>query len=218
MADVTLTYKGATIGELSETGSKTLKTAGKYCEADILLEYVKSGADYIEEISDPLIIRNGADVGYDNGFSPYLYIVDIRRVETSIKFIQSASSGNIWFCSANNIGTTPAVPYVNGMNTSGFTTSSITSEDEADGFKHITLNMTYTSGGNSRPKIGSWNSSTWSGTNAFKYVKIYDSDGLVGHYVPAKTKENDYVFFDKITGAILRPANIRNTYEVYNGG
>lgn len=41
MADVTLKYKGATIGELSESGSKTIETAGKYCEADILLEYVK---------------------------------------------------------------------------------------------------------------------------------------------------------------------------------
>lgn len=44
MADVTLKYKGATIGELSETGNKTIETAGKYCEADILLEYVKSAA------------------------------------------------------------------------------------------------------------------------------------------------------------------------------
>lgn len=43
MADVTLKYKGATIGELSESGNKTIKTAGKYCEADILLEYEKSG-------------------------------------------------------------------------------------------------------------------------------------------------------------------------------
>jgi hypothetical protein len=43
MADVTLTYKGDTIAELSESGSKTLETAGKYCEADILLEYAKSG-------------------------------------------------------------------------------------------------------------------------------------------------------------------------------
>lgn len=42
MADVTLTYKGATIAELSESGNKTLETAGKYCEADILLEYVKT--------------------------------------------------------------------------------------------------------------------------------------------------------------------------------
>ena len=50
MADVTLTYKGNTIAELSATGNKTLKTAGKYCEADIELAYVKSGgvgeADY----------------------------------------------------------------------------------------------------------------------------------------------------------------------------
>ena len=51
MADVTLKYKGATIGELSESGSKTLETAGKYCEADILLEYVKSGGSLPSQIS-----------------------------------------------------------------------------------------------------------------------------------------------------------------------
>lgn len=44
MADVTLKYKGATIGELSESGNKTIETAGKYCEADILLEYIKSAS------------------------------------------------------------------------------------------------------------------------------------------------------------------------------
>lgn len=43
MADVTLKYKGATIAELSESGNKTIETAGKYCEADILLEYEKRG-------------------------------------------------------------------------------------------------------------------------------------------------------------------------------
>lgn len=49
MADVTLKYKGATIGELSETGNKTIETAGKYCEADISLEYVKpQGGDGIQ--------------------------------------------------------------------------------------------------------------------------------------------------------------------------
>lgn len=51
MADVTLTYKGATIAELSDSGSKTLRTAGKFCEADIGVAYVKSGGsadDYID--------------------------------------------------------------------------------------------------------------------------------------------------------------------------
>lgn len=41
MADVTLTYKGSDILELSDSGSATLKTGGKYCEDDIALEYVK---------------------------------------------------------------------------------------------------------------------------------------------------------------------------------
>ena len=43
MADVTLTYKGQNILELSESGNKTIKTAGKYCEDNISLAYVKSG-------------------------------------------------------------------------------------------------------------------------------------------------------------------------------
>lgn len=43
MADVELTYKGATIGSLSNSGTLTMQTAGKYCEANIGLTYVKSG-------------------------------------------------------------------------------------------------------------------------------------------------------------------------------
>lgn len=41
MADVTLTYKGSTIAEMNATGTKTLKTSGKYCEGDIGVNYVK---------------------------------------------------------------------------------------------------------------------------------------------------------------------------------
>ena len=41
MADVTLTYKGSIIAEMSNSGSKTLKTSGKYCEGDIGVSYVK---------------------------------------------------------------------------------------------------------------------------------------------------------------------------------
>ena len=47
MSDVTLSYKGSDILELSDSGSSTLKTGGKYCEADIELEYVKpSGGEW----------------------------------------------------------------------------------------------------------------------------------------------------------------------------
>ena len=46
MADLTLKYKGNPIVELSESGTKTLKTGGKYCEDDITVEYAKpAGGD-----------------------------------------------------------------------------------------------------------------------------------------------------------------------------
>lgn len=47
MSDITLSYKGSDILELSDSGSATLKTGGTYCEADIEVEYVKpSGGGY----------------------------------------------------------------------------------------------------------------------------------------------------------------------------
>lgn len=53
MADVTLTYKGNTILEMSATGNKALKTAGKYCEDDIELDYVKPDGVYFGENRPP---------------------------------------------------------------------------------------------------------------------------------------------------------------------
>ena len=42
MADVEIKYKGASIAALDASGTKTLKTAGKYCEDDISVSYIKS--------------------------------------------------------------------------------------------------------------------------------------------------------------------------------
>ena len=53
MADLTIKYKGNPIAELSESGTKTLKTAGKYCEDDISVEYAKpagGGSGFAETI------------------------------------------------------------------------------------------------------------------------------------------------------------------------
>ena len=43
MAGVTINYKGSSIAAIQGTGSKTLKTQGKYCEGDITVNYVKEG-------------------------------------------------------------------------------------------------------------------------------------------------------------------------------
>ena len=51
MADLTIKYKGNPIVELSESGTKTLKTAGKYCEGDISVEYAKpAGGDHTYQV------------------------------------------------------------------------------------------------------------------------------------------------------------------------
>jgi hypothetical protein len=39
MADVSIKYKDSTIAELNGTGSKTMTTAGTYCEGDIVVDY-----------------------------------------------------------------------------------------------------------------------------------------------------------------------------------
>lgn len=39
MADVNITYKGASIATMDASGSKTLNTQGKYCEGDITVQY-----------------------------------------------------------------------------------------------------------------------------------------------------------------------------------
>lgn len=41
MADITVSYKGSTIAEVSASGTTTLETAGKYCEDDISVAYVQ---------------------------------------------------------------------------------------------------------------------------------------------------------------------------------
>lgn len=66
MADVTLTYKGSTIAEMNASGSKTLKTAGKYCEGDIGVSYVKpSGGGSGVEIPDSAFVISGSCNNFD---------------------------------------------------------------------------------------------------------------------------------------------------------
>lgn len=51
---VNVKYKNNSIAELSDTGTKTLKTAGKYCEADIVVENTKDGG---ATITDGIVIK-----------------------------------------------------------------------------------------------------------------------------------------------------------------
>ena len=52
---VNIKYKGSTIAELTESGTKTLKTSGKYCEADIVVENTKDGGG--AAINDGIVVK-----------------------------------------------------------------------------------------------------------------------------------------------------------------
>ena len=51
---VTVKYKGNAIAELTENGTKTLKTSGKYCEADIVVENTKDGGI---QVTDGIVVK-----------------------------------------------------------------------------------------------------------------------------------------------------------------
>ena len=52
MPDISLSYKGSSIGYLSDTGTLTMETAGKYCEANIILSYTRpSGGGVIGPVT-----------------------------------------------------------------------------------------------------------------------------------------------------------------------
>ena len=57
MADLTIKFKGQPIVEMTDTGTKTLKTAGKYCEDDITVEYSKpAGGDHTYQVGNAVSI------------------------------------------------------------------------------------------------------------------------------------------------------------------
>lgn len=99
MSDVTIKYKGATIATMDASGSKPLKTQGKYCEGDIGVEYVKpAGPSGTKQIS---ITQNGtttedvaayasAEITVDvqgGGGSPTLGLIATIPVESGVSII-----------------------------------------------------------------------------------------------------------------------------------
>lgn len=85
MADVTLTYKGATIAELSDSGSKTLRTAGKYCEADIGVAYVKPGGGSGVLSGSITPAERTLELSFNVGNATVNHVLIIPKSETPLK-------------------------------------------------------------------------------------------------------------------------------------
>lgn len=81
MADVNITYKGASIATMDASGTKTLNTQGKYCKGDILVAYTKpSGKEALSWHQCPEAVRN------------YLANVDYSGVEYTESSVETYSS------------------------------------------------------------------------------------------------------------------------------
>ena len=116
MADVTLTYKGSTIAEMNNSGTKTLKTSGKYCEGDIGINYVKpssGGSGFWEEDYAKQII--------EGTFTEIIWPSGITKINGNIFYnnenltnvtlpntLESIGVGVFMYCSNLKITTIPA--------------------------------------------------------------------------------------------------------------
>ena len=70
---VTVKYKGNAIAELTDNGTKTLKTSGKYCEADIVVENTKDGGG---TITDGIVITARDANGKPTAADFYISVLD----------------------------------------------------------------------------------------------------------------------------------------------
>lgn len=66
MADVEISYKGNTIASMSDSGTKTLLTEGKYCEDDITIEYTSPGGGGGTLITKTITANGTYDAEDDN--------------------------------------------------------------------------------------------------------------------------------------------------------
>lgn len=70
---VTVKYKGSAIAELTENGTKTLKTSGKYCEADIVVENTKDGGT---QVTDGIVVKARDANGKPTAADFYISVLD----------------------------------------------------------------------------------------------------------------------------------------------
>ena len=89
MPDVTINYEGSAIASMSASGTKTLLTAGKYCDDDIEVVYVSPGGSPVLQAKTGIVpgtssITVTPDVGYD-GLSSVQIDGDADLVAGNIK-------------------------------------------------------------------------------------------------------------------------------------
>lgn len=92
MADITLSYKGSTIAEVSASGTTKLNTKGKFCEDDISLQYVKPVSPWSYLGANPVKVLDIAETETalsTTGFNTW------TPSTTSATIVNSSSAGSL---------------------------------------------------------------------------------------------------------------------------
>lgn len=114
MADVTIRYKGNAIAEMSEEGTKTLKTGGMYCEGDISVVYTPSQTPSVEsdvigtldQSNNVLLEGNLADGTYTFKYKKNNGTYETIGIYTLDNKVYYSVTSNLTNCTSNNGATT----------------------------------------------------------------------------------------------------------------
>lgn len=118
MADVEVSYKGSTIGSLSASGSLTLETEGKYCEADIGISYTSPGGGTLYYTSNGVAYMPYMDMpklwlGKTEMYRDAVELVSVTCGDTRLLGGSAGNGANSMFKGCTKLETV-TMPYIQG--------------------------------------------------------------------------------------------------------
>lgn len=106
MADVTIKYKGSAIAELSDSGKKTMKTAGTYCEGDIEVNYTAREVPQVRskvfEVNVPTAVAAQYTTVVSGDPDVAAHYADDNAVVVIRKMTNNTTNGTAVICHSNH--------------------------------------------------------------------------------------------------------------------